>query len=93
MGRRDEFCLPIGEDMYSSITDEQLDQKISSILSSSPNSGERMVICALAAKNIKVKRERVRESIFRVDPVNRLLRRPTSIRRRVYSVPTPNSLW
>lgn len=91
--RRCEFPLPIGEDTYSSITDEQLDEKISSILNSSPNSGERMVIGALTARNIKVKRERVRASIFRVNPVNRVLRRHTSIRRRVYSVPTPNALW
>lgn len=85
--RRCEFPLPIGEDTYSSITDEELDEKISSILNSSPNSGERMVIGALTARNIKVKRERVRASIFCVDPVNRVLRRHTSIRRRVYSVP------
>ena len=91
--RRYEFALPIGDDTYSSITDEDLDVKVSSILSSSPNSGEGMVIGALTARSIKVKRERVRLSISHVDPVNRMLRRHTSIRRRVYSVPTPNALW
>ena len=91
--RRCEYCLPIGEDSYTTISDRELDDTISSILSSSPNSGERMVMGALTARNIKVKRERVRASIFRVDPVNRMLRRHTSIRRRVYSVPTPNALW
>ena len=91
--RRHELSLPIGEDTYACITDEELDEKISSILNLSPNSGERMVMGALTAKNIKVKRERVRASIFRVDPVNRMLRRHTLIKRRVYSVPTPNALW
>ena len=62
--RRHEFGLPIGEDTYSSVTDEDLDEKISNILSSSPNSGERLVIGALNARNVKVKRERVSESIF-----------------------------
>ena len=38
---------------------EELDARIVSILSSSPNSGERMVIGALTARNIKVKRESV----------------------------------
>lgn len=56
--RRYEFSLPIGEDTFTDITDEELDAKIASILSSSPNSGERMVIGALTAINIKVKRER-----------------------------------
>ena len=91
--RRHEFGLSIGEDTYSSVTDEELDEKISTILSSSPNSGERLVIGALNAGNVKVKRARVRASIFRVDPVSRVLRRHTSIRRRVYSVPTPNALY
>jgi hypothetical protein len=42
--QRCEFSLPIEEDTYSSITDEELDEKISSILNSSLNSGERMVL-------------------------------------------------
>ena len=91
--RRCEYSLPIGDDTYTPMSVTELDNTISSILSSSPNSGERMVIGALTARNIKVKRERVRASIFRVDPVNRMLRRHRSIRRRVYSVPTPNALW
>ena len=65
--RRYEFSLPIGENTYTSITDEELDAKIVSILSFSPKSGERMVIGALTARNIKVEREGVRASISPVD--------------------------
>mgnify|MGYP002803952820 CR=1 FL=1 len=91
--QRSEHSLPIGEESYTTICDRELDNTISSILSSSPNCGERMVMGALTARNIKVKGERVRASIFRVDPANGMLQRHTSIRRRVYSVPTPSSLW
>ena len=44
--RRCEYSLPIGEDTYTTVSDTKLDNTISSILSSSPNSGERMVIGA-----------------------------------------------
>ena len=48
--RRHEFGLPIGEDTYSSVTDEELDEKISTILSSSPNSGETRHRCTYCKK-------------------------------------------
>ncbi|KAJ7633530.1 hypothetical protein DFH06DRAFT_1272399 [Mycena polygramma] len=40
----------------------------------------------------RVPRERVRQSLLRIDPVRRIFER-IRIRRRVYSVPGPNSLW
>ena len=61
--RRCEYSLPIGEDTYTTISDAELDNTISSILSSLLHSGERMVMGALTARNIKVKREGVRASI------------------------------
>ena len=71
--RRYEFSLPIVENTYTSITDEELDAKIVSILSFSPKSRERIIyIGALTAKNIKVKRERVRASISPVNPAKKL---------------------
>lgn len=91
--RRMESSLPVCENNFSNITDEELDIVISSVLTTSPNSGERMVAGALVSRNVKVQRARVRASINRVDPINRQLRRHTSIHRRVYSVPTPNALW
>jgi hypothetical protein len=48
---------------------------------------------ALRSRGITVTRQRVRESIARVDPLSQLIMRRTAILRRTYSVPTPNSLW
>ena len=91
--RRMESALPVCENNYTDITDEELDRTISSVVATSPNSGEQMVTGALVSRNVKVQRARIRASINRVDPISRQLRRHTSIQRRVYSVPTPNALW
>jgi hypothetical protein len=91
--RRMESDLPVCENNYSNITDEELDRFVSSILATSPNSGERMVTGALVSQNVRVQRAKIHASINRVDPISRQLRRHTSIHRRVYSVPTPNALW
>lgn len=39
-----------------------------------------------------IQRERIRQSLIRIDPVQRVFER-IRIRRRVYSVPGPNALW
>ena len=92
--RRSELGMTVGQVLnYSEINDDELDVFVQHILHYSPNSGERMVIGALKGYGVKVQRERVRQSICRIDPVSRELRRRTAIRRRVYSVRTPNALW
>ncbi len=58
-----------------------------------PNDGERLLIRHLATRGIIVPRARVRGSIHRVDPENTAIRRSVTIRRRVYHVDGPNSLW
>jgi hypothetical protein len=40
----------------------------------------------------RISRERITQSLVRIDPVQRVFQR-IRIRRRVYSVPGPNSLW
>jgi hypothetical protein len=40
----------------------------------------------------RISRERITQSLLRIDPVQRVFQR-ILIRRRVYSVPGPNSLW
>jgi hypothetical protein len=40
----------------------------------------------------RVPRDRVRESLLRIDPVQRVFER-IRFHQRVYSVPGPNSLW
>lgn len=92
--RRQEFDMAIGQSVnYSEIDDDELDIFVGQILHYSPESGERMVLGALKGYGVKVQRERVRQSIGRVDPVSRELRRRTAIHQRVYNVRTPNALW
>ncbi|XP_057311502.1 uncharacterized protein LOC130649269 [Hydractinia symbiolongicarpus] len=91
--RRKEFDLPFGEAEYSDITDQQLDEIVREVLLILPNCGERMVIGAITSKHIKVKRERLRQSIMRVDALSRVMRRRNCIQRRRYNVKSPNSLW
>lgn len=92
--RRSELGMTLGQVLnYSEIDDDELDAFVQRILHYSPNSGERMVVGALKGYGVKVQRERVRQSIRRIDPVSRELRRRTAIHRRVYSVRTPNALW
>ncbi|PIK47113.1 hypothetical protein BSL78_16009 [Apostichopus japonicus] len=47
----------------------------------------------LIANRINVSRDRIRESMKRVDPAGVEFRRRISLHRRVYSVPGPNYLW
>ena len=91
--RREELGMHVGQtDAYSDIPDDDLDILASRVLHFFPNSGERMLLGALRSHGVKVQRERMRNSIRRVDPISRDLRR-TSIHRRVYSIRAPNFLW
>ena len=86
---RDEFNIP----KYTEISDADLDGLVSSILSQAPRSGESLMIGSLRSRGLRVQRERIRDSIMRVDPIGRLLRRRQCIKRRTYSVAGPNYLW
>ena len=48
---------------------------------------------SLLSQGIRVQRARLRNSLKRVDPIGRRLRSLTTIRRRVYNVRSPLSLW
>lgn len=47
----------------------------------------------MSAEGITVQRQRVRDSLHRVDPEGAKDRFAQTLKRRVYSVATPNSLW
>lgn len=92
--RRHELGMAVGYySSYSDIPDDELDVFVGRIIDLSPQSGERMLIGSLRAQGVKVQRRRLRESIGRVDPLSREMRRRMAINRRVYSVSTPNALW
>ena len=55
--------------------------------------GERMLAGALRSQELWIQRQRLCESIMRVDPLGRILRRFQVMRRRVHKVEGPNALW
>ena len=58
-----------------------------------PTYGIRMVQSRLKARGFVLQRERVKESMHRVNPSGMQMRLRTCLHRRQYSVPTPNYLW
>ena len=78
---------------FTSITDEQLDRQVRNILQSTLRVGLSLTRGALRARGVNVQRERVRESMNRVDPLSRTVNHTQVITRWVYNVRSPNSLW
>jgi hypothetical protein len=76
----------------STISDVVLDDLISQLRSHFRRAGLSMLDGMLRRLGHRLPRERIRESLMRIDPVQRVFQR-IRIRRRVYSVPGPNSLW
>lgn len=81
------FTNPLSE-----MTDEELDNIVIRLRSHYRRAGISMLDGMLRRLGHHVPRERVRLSLIRIDPVQRVFAR-IRIRRRVYSVPGPNSLW
>lgn len=75
------------------LSNAELDDIIRFIKQDHPNDGESLRQAQLIRMRIRVTRQALRNSIHHVDHVNVILRRRNVIRRRVYSVPFPNSLW
>jgi hypothetical protein len=78
---------------YSDITDQELDELIRGYKQHHPGSGIRYVIGYLRGKQMRVQVARITKSVKRVDELGVILRKKHRIRRRVYSVKRPNSLW
>lgn len=78
---------------FSSLSDSELDDIIRQILSVTPGAGLRMVQGAVRQRRLVVQRDRILESLRRVDPVTTSLRNARTIIRRTYNVPCPNALW
>ncbi len=58
-----------------------------------PNSGGRSLAGFLRGLKLKVQRQRVRDSLVRVDPRGVHARFRHVLHRRVFNVSSPNSLW
>lgn len=78
---------------YTALSNDNLTRVVGEILQSTTNAGERYVHGSLRSRGLRIQRWRVRQSLREIDPIGRSLRRRHTIRRRIYSVPTPNQLW
>jgi hypothetical protein len=78
--------------MISPITDAELDDLLSRLRIHFRRAGISMLDGMLRRLGHHVPRERIRTSLIRVDPVQRVFQR-IRIRRRVYQVEGPNALW
>lgn len=76
----------------SNMTDDELDDIVICLQSHYHRAGISMLDRMLRRLGHHVPQERVRLSLICIDPVQRVFSR-ICIRRRVYSVPGPNSLW
>lgn len=73
-------------------SDTELDNAITHLRVLYPNAGVIMLQGALKAQQQNVPQERIRQSLRRIDPRNRLFQR-LLLQRREYWVPGPNYLW
>ena len=86
-----ELSLRVSD--FSVITDIELDRLVERVILLHHQSGEKSVSSQLKSQGYKIQRERVRESIRRVDPIGVALRSRRVLHRRIYHVESPNSLW
>ena len=78
---------------YSTLIDAELDQEVQSINRIHPNDGEHLMAGHLASRGMLVQRAHLQACIHRIDPENTAIWRSVAIRRCVYHVSGPNSLW
>ena len=81
--------------VYSTITDDELDNLLSTIISENPQTGYKRMIGYLKVRHIIVQEKRLREAMRRVDPEGDLSKslQLKVISRRKYKVKGTNSLW
>ena len=79
---------------FTDITDAELDGLVQQFMLEHGSLIEWSMISGhLKSLGLRVQRQRVRESIVRVDPANVRVRWASVVYRWAYSVPGPNSLW
>lgn len=76
----------------STISDDDLDRLVIHLRSHYRRAGVTHLDGMLLSSGHRVPRERIRQSLARVDPVQRIFQR-IPIRRRTYKVAGPNALW
>ena len=92
------FCLtyPIHDiytETYSDISDQDLDQLVRQVQQQHPGVGIRLLKGHLRSIGHRIQRDRIQLSLLRTDPMGVLNRWKESVKRRVYNVHAPQSLW
>lgn len=92
--RLNEFGLRMSL-KYSQLGDAELDNVVREVLRESPNAGYQRMTGHLRARGVTLQRDRIRNSMRRVDPEGILLRslEVTLVNRRKYNVRGPLALW
>lgn len=80
-------------EIYTNISDQEVDRIVSDIKLEHPNDGEVLMAGHLQRHGIVIPRAKLRASIHRVDSDGVSARRAQAIRRRIYHVDFPNSVW
>lgn len=78
---------------FTEASDGQLDESVKAYKQQNPSAGLRFVMAHLRTGNLRVQRDRVIQSVRRVDGLGTKLRQKQTVKRRVYFVPRPNHLW
>ena len=86
-----QYRLTVG-DLYSDITDQELDQIVSETKLLFPNSGFRMMQGHLLNQGYRISQVRIKDSLQRVDSDGVAIRWSSAIERRKYKVKSPLSL-
>ena len=90
--RMNEIRLHVS-DLYSQISDTELDAVVSDIIQYYPNCGYRLMAGHLKSLNIRVQQQRIRDSFHRIAPESIAVRWNETIVRRAYCVSSPLALW
>ena len=85
-----EFNLTI---QRTQITEDELDQVTLLYVQRYPNAGQKSYSAFLLDQGIYISRQKVRDSLLRVDPCGVMQRFQKALKRRRYHVPGPNSVW
>ncbi|CAB4441421.1 unnamed protein product [Rhizophagus irregularis] len=90
--KRNELNIP-DDLVYTEISNEELDNLLRSIRLQQPYSGQQIIMGMIRSLGIKIHRERLRDSLHRIDTFGTLNRWSQIIPRRKYNIAGPNMLW
>lgn len=78
---------------FTDISDDEVCRQLLTFKEDFPDIGQKIAMGLFRSKGIIIPRSKLWKAFHKVDPINTLLRRHARIKRRVYSVPGPLSLW